>query len=77
MNVMKFNKEQLDALIALPDDKLWSEIVRMAKGYGFTLPEKTPEHEELEKLRGAVNGSKINVAEALGMLKSYQKRNPR
>ena len=74
---MKFNKEKLDALVALPDDELWREIVRMAKGYGFTLPEKTPEHSELEKLRGAANGSKINAAEALGMLKSYQKRNMR
>ena len=69
---MKFNKEQLDALVALPDDALWKEIVNMAKKFGYTLPEATPSHSELEKLRSAVNGSKINVAEALKVLKSCQ-----
>lgn len=71
---MKFNKEQLDALIALPDDVLWSEIVKMAKGYGFSLPEKTPEHSELEKLRDTVRGKKINVSDALRMLNEYRKK---
>ena len=71
---MKFNKEQLDALIALPDDKLWGEIVIMARGYGFTLPEKTPDHAELEKLRDTVRGSKINATEALRLLNNYRKK---
>ena len=71
---MKFNKEQLDALVALPDDALWEKIVGMAKGYGFNLPKETPPHGELEKLRGAVNGSKVNVTDALRVLKSYQKK---
>ena len=70
---MKFNKEQLDALIALPDDMLWGEIVKMAKGYGFTMPEKTPSHAELEKLRDTVRGTKINTAEALRLLNNYRK----
>ena len=71
---MKFNKEQLDALIALPDDALWAEIVKKAKGYGFTLPEKTPNHTELEKLRNTVNGTKINTAEALRLINDYRKK---
>lgn len=71
---MKFNKEQLDALLALPDDKLWAEIVSKARGYGFALPENTPPHAELEKLRSTVNGSSINVADALRLLKNYKKK---
>lgn len=71
---MKFNKEQLDALIALPDDALWAEIVKMAKSYGFTMPEKTPEHSELEKLRATVKGTNVNVAAALRLLNSYRNR---
>ena len=71
---MKFNKEQLDTLIALPDDALWAEIVRMAKNYGFALPEKTPSHADLEKLRSTVNGANINVSEALKLLNGYRKR---
>lgn len=69
---MRFNKEQLDALVALPDDALWAQIVSMAKGYGFNLPTETPPHADLEKLRGAVNGSKINVTDAIKILKNYQ-----
>lgn len=71
---MKFNKEQLDALIALPDDALWAEIVRMARGYGFKLPEKTPEHSELEKLRDTARGAKVNVSDALKLLNNYRKQ---
>ena len=71
---MKFNKQQLDALIALPDDALWAEIVKMAKNYGFTMPEKTPEHSELEKLRNTARGANVNVTEALKMLNEYRKK---
>ena len=71
---MKFNKEQLDALIALPDDALWAEIVRMAKSYGFSMPERVPDHGELEKLRDTVRGSKINTTEALRILNNYRKK---
>lgn len=71
---MKFNKEQLDALIALPDDRLWAEIVRMARSYGFSLPDATPSHDELEKLRGTVRGANINAAEALRLLNDYRRR---
>lgn len=70
---MRIDKSQLEAIAALPDDKLWATVVSMAKSYGFTLPEKTPPHEELEKLRGAVNSEKINVSEALRLLNNYRK----
>ena len=71
---MKFNKDQLDALVALPDDKLWAEIVGKARGYGFTLPEKTPAHAELEKLRNTVKGANVNVADAMKLLKDFKKK---
>ena len=71
---MRFNKEQLDALVAMPDDKLWSEIVRMAGEYGFTLPKNVPEHSELEKLRDTVRGTKINATEALRLLNNYRRK---
>ncbi len=70
---MRIDKAQLEAIAALPDDKLWATVVSMAKGYGFALPEKTPPHEELEKLRGAVNADKINVSDAMRVLNSYRK----
>lgn len=70
---MRINKAQLEAIAALPDDKLWATVVNMAKSYGFSLPENTPSHEELEKLRGMVNSEKINVGEALKLLNNYRK----
>ena len=70
---MKFNREQLDALIALPDDKLWEEVVKIAKNYGLTLPDKTPEHAEIEKMRELARSPKINTIEALRMVNKYKK----
>ena len=48
---MKFTNDELLALAALPDDKLWAEIEKIASSYGIKLPDKTPSHEELEKLK--------------------------
>jgi hypothetical protein len=45
----------------------------MADSYGFKLPEKTPAHSELEKLRSAVNGTKLNLSDALKLLNNYRK----
>ncbi len=70
---MKINREQIEALAALPDDKLWAEIVKIAASHGFTLPPSTPPHSELEKLRTAVLGNKINVGDALKILNNYRK----
>ena len=70
---MRIDKAQLEAIAAMPDDKLWATVVAMARGYGFSLPEKTPSHEELEKLRTAVNADKINVSDAMRVLNNYRK----
>jgi hypothetical protein len=70
---MRVNKEQLEALAALPDDMLWSEIVRVAATYGFTLPKTTPQHGELERLRETVRGDKLNVSDALKLINSYRR----
>ena len=62
---MRFDKEKLEALIALPDDELWRTVVTIGKTHGFTLPEKAPPHDEIEKLRKiAKDGSKMNVSVA-------------
>ena len=71
---MKINKEQLDALMRLPDDRLWGEIVRMAAGYGFVLPAEVPPKEQMEKLRGAAGAGKISAMDALRLLNEYKKR---
>ena len=70
---MKFDKDKLNELVALPDDELWKLIVEIGRGHGLTLPAKAPEHAELEKLRSiARDGSKINVGLAMKMLNKYK-----
>ena len=70
---VKINKEQLNALLSLPDDKLWAEVVRIAAGFGYTLPKEAPPHSELEKMRDAVRADKINVADAMRLVNRYKK----
>lgn len=70
---MKFDKDKLNELVSLSDDELWKTVVEIGKTHGFVLPNKTPEHSELEKLRSiARDGSKINVALAMKMLSKYK-----
>lgn len=70
---MRFDKDKLDELVALPDDELWKKVVQIGKTHGFTLPERTPEHSELEKLRSiARDGSRINMGLAMKMLNKYK-----
>ncbi len=69
---MRFDKARLEALAALPDDKLWSEVVRIADSFGYTLPKNTPPHSDLEKMRDAVRADKINVGEALRLVNRYK-----
>ena len=71
---MRFDKEKLAELINLPDDQLWKTVVTIGKTHGFVLPERTPPHEELEKLRKiAKDGSKMNVTAAMRILGKYVK----
>ncbi len=70
---MKIDQKKLEALLALDDNALWCEIVTVAKSRGFILPEKTPPHEELEKLRSTVNGGKLNISSALKIIDRYRK----
>ena len=71
---MRFDREKLEALAALPDEKLWAEEVRIADMYGYSLPKETPSHTDLEKMRGAVRSDKINVSEALKLVNQYKKK---
>ena len=70
---MNFDKDKLNELVSLSDDELWRRVVEIAKSHGFTLPTKTPDHAELEKLRSiARDGSKMNVGLAMKMLSKYR-----
>lgn len=73
---MKIDKEKLASLCALGDDELWREVRGIAASHGFKLPEKTPSHSEMEKMRGAVSGgAKLNLAEAVRIINNYRREN--
>ena len=72
---MKLDKDKLNALLAMPDAELWREIRKIAGTHGFTLPEKAPSNEEMQKLRGAVSGGAgLNLGRAVKIINDYRKR---
>ncbi len=71
---MRFDKSRLEALAALPDDKLWAEVLKIADSFGYSLPRQAPPHCELEKMRDAVRCDKINVSEALRLVNQYKNK---
>lgn len=71
---MRFDREKLEALASMPDEKLWAEVVRIADSFGYSLPRETPPHSELEKMRSAARAEKINVAEALRLVNQYKRK---
>ena len=70
---MRFDKNQLQALAALPDDELWREVVKIASSFGYSLPEQTPSHNDLQKMRDAISGQKISITDAAKLLNQYKK----
>jgi hypothetical protein len=71
---MKLDRAKLETMCALPDDQLWSEVVKMAAGYGFTLPSETPSKENMQKLRQAATAPRINISDAVKLLNQYKSR---
>ena len=72
---MKIDKEKLAAFAALPDDKLWAEVVALAASHGFKLSEVPPSADEMKRLRGAIiGGARLNLAEAARIVNEYNKR---
>ena len=71
---MRFDKEKLEALAALPDDKLWAEVVRIADSFGYSLPKETPPHNDLQKMRDAIRADKINPVEAMRLVNRLKQR---
>ena len=71
---MKINKEKLEALCALDDDALWREVRKIAASYGVKLPENTPPHSEMQKMRDATSGGlKMNLSEALKIINNQRR----
>ena len=71
---MNIDKAKLEALTRLPDDALWAQIRSMAGSHGLTLPEGTPPHAELERLREICRAdSKISMLQAMRIINDLKR----
>ena len=72
---MKIDREKLKEYAAKGDDDLWREARTLAAKYGYTLPEKTPPHSDIERLRDIMLGKeKINMREGIKILNEYKRK---
>ncbi len=71
---MNIDKAKLEALTSLSDDALWAEIRKMAGSHGLKLPEGTPPHSELKKLRDMCRAdSKISMLQAMRIVNDLKR----
>ena len=52
---MKIDKKMLDAMSALPDDKLWAMLRIVSAAAGLSLPERMPDAAQMKNLRAAIS----------------------
>ena len=72
---MKINREELKEYAKHTDEVLWCEMRGIAAKYGYSLPEKTPPHADMERVRQIMLGNeKISMSEGLKILNSYKSK---
>ena len=74
---MKLDRETLLKLTEADDAALWETVRGIALAKGFRLPEATPPHETMERLRGTLSGNgTLSLGEAVRVIAAYRKDNP-
>lgn len=48
---MKIDKKSLDALLSMPDDKMWQMLNIIASASGVKLDNKIPDKKQMDKIR--------------------------
>ena len=72
---MRFDKEKMERLAALPDDQLWAQIRAMLAKHGIHLPDRIPSHEDMVRLREAFTlGEGISPMEAARFIGEYKRK---
>ena len=75
---MKIDQNVLTELTKLPDRELWLTLRTMAGEKGIKLPEATPPHETLDRLRATVKGNGgLRLGEAAAIISRYVKEQGR
>ena len=72
---MKINREELKEYAKHSDEVLWNEMRGIEAKYGYSLPEKTPPHNDMERVRQIMLGNeKISMSEGMEILNSYKSK---
>ena len=70
---MRLDRNKIKEIASLDDTELWKTIKDMALRQGISLPEKVPQHNELEKLRVIMLSDKINPIVAMKLLNDIKR----
>ena len=74
---MKLDRETIRKLTTADDASLWRTVREIAGEKGFRLPEATPPHETMERLRGTLSGNgTLSLGEAVRVIAEYKKEHP-
>lgn len=74
---MKLDRETITKLTEANDETLWETVRGIALAKGFRLPEATPPHETMERLRCTLSGNgTLSLGEAVRVIAAYKKDNP-
>ena len=74
---MKLDRETMEKLARSDDATLWGTVQKIAGEKGFRLPEATPPHETMERLRGTLSGNgTLSLSEAVRVIAAYRKEHP-
>ena len=74
---MKLDRDTMEKLAASDDATLWQTVRGIAGEKGFRLPEATPPHETMERLRGTLSGNgTLSLGEAVRVIAAYRREHP-
>lgn len=73
---MKLDRETVQKLAQADDAALWEAVRGIAMEKGFRLPEQTPPHETMDRLRRALSGNALSLGEAVRVIAQYRKEHP-
>ena len=73
---MKPDRETMQKLAQADDATLWKSVRGIAMEKGFRLPEKTPPHETMDRLRATLSGNALSLGEAVRVIAQYRKEHP-
>lgn len=72
---MKLDRQRLEELAALPDEKLWEEVRRMVGEKGIRLGATAPSHADMLRLREVfLAGAPLSMIDGAKLISEYKRK---